>query len=185
MYVLPFGQMSLWGYLKLAPHVYLLFSNYITLEECQDILFHLLPATLRGYEQREGNLITSLISNINYTNQDLQNKDVGTFTFPSIAIDPFLFHSLYSQLFHKYEIMATKYINIFTCSAGKRQRKSALQGTTLVVQWQAMASLPCFFFRQPLLLQRQQWKQRGFCCLASASASASASAELSSAEHFP
>jgi hypothetical protein len=36
--------MSLWGYLKLAPHVYLLISNYISLEECQDILFHLLAS---------------------------------------------------------------------------------------------------------------------------------------------
>ena len=33
--------MSLWGFLKLAPHVYLFISNYIPLEECQDILFHL------------------------------------------------------------------------------------------------------------------------------------------------
>jgi quinol-cytochrome oxidoreductase complex cytochrome b subunit len=29
-YVLPYGQMSLWGYLNLAPYVYLLFSNYIS-----------------------------------------------------------------------------------------------------------------------------------------------------------
>jgi ubiquinol-cytochrome c reductase cytochrome b subunit len=69
MYVLPYGQMSLWGYLKLAPHVYFLISNYIPLEECQDILFH------------EGNLITSLISNINYTDLDFMGQSVGTFAF--------------------------------------------------------------------------------------------------------
>jgi LAGLIDADG DNA endonuclease family len=60
--------MSLWGYLNLAPHVYLLFSNYIPLEECQDILFH------------DGNFITSLISNINYTDQDLMAKAEGITT---------------------------------------------------------------------------------------------------------
>jgi LAGLIDADG DNA endonuclease family len=120
--------MSLWGYFKLAPHVYLLFSNYITLEECQDILFplasihyHDLPAeqatdaclrslqaeamvglrskqasvancnrslakasTLR--EEDEGNLITSLISNINYTDQDLQVKAVGAVAFSSCLL---------------------------------------------------------------------------------------------------
>jgi LAGLIDADG DNA endonuclease family len=65
-YVLPYGSMSYWGYLNLAPHVYLLFSNYIPLEECPDILFH------------EGNFITSLISNINYTDLDLLAKAEGT-----------------------------------------------------------------------------------------------------------
>ena len=39
-YVLPFGQMSLWGGLIFAPNVYLIISNYIPLEECLDILYH-------------------------------------------------------------------------------------------------------------------------------------------------
>ena len=62
--------MSLWGYLKLALHVYYLISNYISLEDCQDILFHCAP-------QGAGNLITSLISNINYIDQDLMAKAEG------------------------------------------------------------------------------------------------------------
>lgn len=72
-----------WGYLKLAPHVYLLIYNYIPLEECQEILFplaSLCPATPASSSLRtedEGNLITGLISKINYTNQDLQAKAVG------------------------------------------------------------------------------------------------------------
>jgi LAGLIDADG DNA endonuclease family len=70
--------MSYWGYFKLAPHVYLLISNYITLEECQDILFH------------EVNLITSLISNINYTDQDLQAKANGTVAIAAFACAPLL-----------------------------------------------------------------------------------------------
>jgi hypothetical protein len=77
--------MSLWGYLKLAQHVYLLISNYIPLEECQEILFPLAtlclePSSLASSSLRtedEGILITGLISNINYTDQDLQAKAVG------------------------------------------------------------------------------------------------------------
>ena len=75
MYVLPYGQMSLWGYLKLAPHVYYLISNYISLEDCQDILFHCAPLP-----QGAGNLMTSLISNINYIDPDLMAKSEGNFS---------------------------------------------------------------------------------------------------------
>ena len=73
-YVLPFGSMSYWGYLNLAPHVYLLFSNYISLEECPDILFH------------GGNFITSLISNIKYTDQDLMAKAAGTSSMTTAVV---------------------------------------------------------------------------------------------------
>jgi hypothetical protein len=41
--------MSLWGYLKLAPHVYLFISNYIPLEECQDRLFNLQACAVGGH----------------------------------------------------------------------------------------------------------------------------------------
>ena len=63
--------MSLWGYLKLAPHIYFLISNYISLKECQDILFYLITC-VEG--KVEDNLINSLISTFNYTNQDLMAK---------------------------------------------------------------------------------------------------------------
>jgi ubiquinol-cytochrome c reductase cytochrome b subunit len=65
-YVLPYGQMSLWGYFKLAPHVYLLISNYIPLEECQDIS---LPYFNQYY------LSISIISNINSTDLEFLAKD--------------------------------------------------------------------------------------------------------------
>ena len=131
MYVLPYGQMSLWGYLKLAPHVYLLISNYIHLEDCQEIIFYVgnltVALNLKGWplglslaneekskrrdsffsifsfmnslasafcflkakavhkKQRLANekknnknkneaVVTSLISNINYRNQDFMQK---------------------------------------------------------------------------------------------------------------
>jgi ubiquinol-cytochrome c reductase cytochrome b subunit len=61
-YVLPYGQMSLWGYFKLAPHVYLLNFYYIPLEECQDIIF---------LDFKQDWLSVSLISNINYADQNL------------------------------------------------------------------------------------------------------------------
>ena len=72
--MLPYGSMSYWGYLNLASHVYLLFSNYISLEECPDILFH------------GGNFITSLISNINYTDQDLMAKAAGTSSMTTVVV---------------------------------------------------------------------------------------------------
>jgi ubiquinol-cytochrome c reductase cytochrome b subunit len=91
MYVLPFGQMSLWGLLKLAPHVYFLIFNYIPLEECQDILFHFmawaeckgegiltipnLPSILLLPERGTLEMVISLISNINSTDQDTMQKD--------------------------------------------------------------------------------------------------------------
>ena len=91
--------MSLWGYLKLAPHVYLLISNDISLEECQEILFHEGNLTLtlwtlqgsslyplQGIEQRVEQrveqrraLVTSLISNINYKDQNLSALVAGTY----------------------------------------------------------------------------------------------------------
>ena len=76
-YVLPYGQMSLWGYLKLASHIYFLISNYISLKECQDILFYLFTC-VEG--KGEDNLtiatavINSLISTFNYTNQEVKAK---------------------------------------------------------------------------------------------------------------
>jgi len=85
-YVLPYGQMSLWGYLKLAPHIYFLISNYISLKECQDILFYLFKSTCVE-AKGEDNLtiataiINSLISTFNYTNQDLLAKAKGNFNF--------------------------------------------------------------------------------------------------------
>jgi hypothetical protein len=104
--------MSFWGYFKLAPHVYLLISNYIILEECQDILFPLASAFLiclslhffirQGYDKSKStrsiirraedlvNLITSLISNINYTDQDLQAKAIGNFDIANFACAPLL-----------------------------------------------------------------------------------------------
>ena len=81
-YVLPYGQMSLWGYLKLASHIYFLISNYISLKECQDILFYLFTC-VEG--KGEDNLtiatavINSLISTFNYTNQEVKAK--GNFNF--------------------------------------------------------------------------------------------------------
>jgi hypothetical protein len=65
-YVLPYGQMSLWGYFKLAPHVYLLISNYMPLEKCQDIFF---PYFKQDY------LAISIISNINCTDLEFLAKD--------------------------------------------------------------------------------------------------------------
>jgi Cytochrome b/b6/petB/LAGLIDADG DNA endonuclease family len=86
-YVLPYGQMSLWGYLELAPHVYLLIFNYISLayasaanillafvftikvgrivEECLEILlFHLNNANLKIEIL---NSIIYIFSNTDYT----------------------------------------------------------------------------------------------------------------------
>jgi hypothetical protein len=72
--------MSLWGGLIFAPNVYLIISNYITLEECLDILYHVCS------------VINICIQTINIKDQNLISYH-HYLHYPSVTCLPFTFAS--------------------------------------------------------------------------------------------